>query len=112
VRIVTGAMAVTTGRPAGPLLKRGDCDGDGEVGLNDVVFLLSYQFLAGPHPVCPDACDADDSGGIDLTDMVLVLRYLFSSGIEPSPPGPSACGPDPTGDDALEPCASGDAVCR
>jgi hypothetical protein len=111
LRIVTGATAITSGPPASPFLKRGDCDWDGSVQLNDAIFGLSYQFLSGPSPICPDACDADDSGLLDLSDMVWILSYLFSAGPEPSPPGPQVCGPDTT-NDALDACTQGATVCQ
>jgi hypothetical protein len=101
--VITGAMAVPL-TPAAASFKRGDCDADGTVALTDAVFGLSYQFLAGPRPPCPDSCDSDDSGLIDVSDMVLILNFLFNAGAPPSPPGPSVCGADPTPDDALDPC--------
>jgi len=39
-------------------------------------------------------------GVLSLTDAVYTLRYLFLGGDAPPPPGPVACGPDPT-EDAL-----------
>jgi hypothetical protein len=55
--------------------------------------------------------DADDSGKIDMTDAVSILMYMFLGGSEPLPPGPNACGADPT-DDGFETCVYDPNSCR
>ena len=90
----------TTG--AGPQILRGDADGNGTFsGLVDGLFVLNYQFVAGaPEPPCLKAADADDSGSFQgLLDGLYILNYQFVVGSPPPPPpGPSACGNDPTAD--------------
>ena len=110
ISLAAATLALALPAAAGPLFRRGDCDGDGSVLLSDAIFGLTFQFLGGAKPLCADACDTDDSGGIDLSDMVGILSYLFSAGEEPRPPGPRECGPDPTAD-GLEPCAAGAGGC-
>ena len=82
---------------------RGDADGKGSIEITDAIYLLSYLFLGGPAPSCPDAADADDNGQLEITDAIAVLSYLFLGGRPPAAPGPMTCGPDPTADD-LPPC--------
>lgn len=85
---------------------RGDFDGNGAVGLPDVLSILAFQFQGGAMPPCPDAIDIDDSGSFTLVDPVMLLEYLFSGGTPPPPPGPTFCGIDPT-PDGLGPCEVG-----
>jgi N-acetylmuramoyl-L-alanine amidase len=82
---------------------RGDADGGGTVDISDAILVLNWLFAGGGEPACIDAADADDGGGVDITDALRVLTWLFSGGTEPAPPGPGACGLDPS-DDALAPC--------
>jgi hypothetical protein len=103
VKVIAGAMAVGA-TTMEPVFKRGDCDGNGTEAITDAIFGLNWLFQGGTAPGCQDACDADDNGDPNLTDMVLLLNHLFRSGDPPAPPGPDACGIDPTGDDFLDPC--------
>ena len=67
--------------------------------LTDAVFILRALFQGGPQPTCGDAADADDSGGLNISDPIYLLQHLFQGQAAPPPPGPAACGPDPTADD-------------
>lgn len=79
--------------PKGPF-RRGDADGDGVLGLNDAVAILSFVFrLSSKDLLCESSADADDSGRVNITDAVYVLRYLFAAGPAPVAPFP-ACGLD------------------
>ena len=81
---------------------RGDCNGDGVVGiiLLEVTYLLDWAFTNGPPPPCEDAADADDDGSIDVAilDAVYLLEWAFVNGPPPPAPFPE-CGPDLTPDD-------------
>jgi len=96
-----------TGSPGGTF-RRGDADSTGTVDLSDGVAILNALFLGAGPLACPDAADADDDGVLNLTDAIAVLLHLFVGGAEPPPPGPGACGPDPS-PDGLERCG---ATCR
>ena len=92
----------------GGLFRRGDVDGSGRLGLDDVVRTLGTLFRGGEAPNCWKAADVDDDGSVTLSDAVLALDFLFRGG--PSPRAPfDACGTDPTVDRL--PCARFDA-CR
>ncbi|MBI4601638.1 MAG: hypothetical protein HY721_06720 [Planctomycetes bacterium] len=85
---------------AGPFVRDGDFNGDGQTDLTDGVALLAYLTLGGVPPACEDAVDGNDDGNLDLEDLCFVcppccpfLQWL------PGPPlEPLSCGPDPTPD--------------
>lgn len=62
--------------------KRGDVDSSGQVDINDVVYLINYQFQSGPTP---DATLADVNGdsSVDIRDVEYLITYLFRSGPAP-----------------------------
>ena len=77
---------------------RGDANRDATVNIADPIFTLSYLFLGGEAPECPDAADADDNGKLELSDAVSTLTYLFE-GSSALPPPSSVPGGDPSPDD-------------
>jgi hypothetical protein len=86
-------VRVDTIFPEPPLFRRGDINDDGLVDLSDVVALLSYLFLDGWPPSCPDAADVDGEGDqLELTDAIYLLSALFLAGPPPVSPGPETCG--------------------
>ncbi len=88
----------------GQRFRRGDTNGDGEMGIGDPVLLLTHLFLArGVRIDCDDAADSNDDGRLQIADAVFTLEYLFLGGRKPSPPF-DTCGADPTGDRL--PCTS------
>lgn len=84
--------------------RRGDCNGDGAVGLDDAVSFLAAYFVEQRRPAlpCEKACDANDDGRLDVADAVALLTSSFGMG-GPLPAPSAACGPDPTVD--FQPCA-------
>ena len=79
---------------------RGDSNADGNVNVADGVSTLGFLFAGNQAPPCFDAADTDDSGQVNVADSIRTFNYLFAHGAAPAPPGPDACGEDPT-DDAL-----------
>ena len=53
----------------------GDVDGNGEIGINDLVMLARYLAL---HPVTINlhAANVTNTGGVGVNDLVLLARYL------------------------------------
>ena len=78
---------------------RGDANSDGVVDVSDPLATLVDLFGVATEPPCQDATDANDDGAVNVTDAVFVLGYLFAKGAPLPPPGPLACGLDPTADD-------------
>jgi hypothetical protein len=99
VEFLSALEPALCGEPPPPpaLFRRGDANGDGVLDLSDGVGVLDYLFLGGILR-CLDAADVNDSGGLDLSDGVATFSFLFLGGPAPRPPGPDACGPDPSAD--------------
>jgi hypothetical protein len=87
-----GAVSV----PGKPFFQRGDADGDGHVGVNDSITILESLFLSLAPVPCEDAADANDDNSVDIADPIAILFRLFFGGAALPPPGPDACGEDPT----------------
>jgi hypothetical protein len=62
---------------------RGDTNGDGDINIADVIFLVNYLFLDGPAPTPLAAGDADSSGEVDIADVIFLINYLFLDGPPP-----------------------------
>ena len=97
--------------PGGAPFRRGDSNADRVVNLSDAIAVLSYLFTGGAAPVCLDSSDANDDAKVDISDALSLLGFLFLGNAPPPPPGPLACGTDPTAD-ALPPCAYPAESCR
>ncbi len=73
-----------------------DYDGDDEIDISDLVFLVDYMFTGGSPPVCWEEANIDGSGpatppdegsdDLDISDLVYLVDYMFTSG-----PAPVAC---------------------
>ncbi|MBU1319248.1 MAG: PKD domain-containing protein [candidate division Zixibacteria bacterium] len=61
----------------------GDADGQNQIDLDDVVYLIAYIFTGGPAPVPLIAGDADCVNAIDLDDVVYLIAYIFTGGPAP-----------------------------
>ncbi len=63
---------------------RGDCNGDEDLGLPDVVYLINYVFKDGPAPI-PElpVADVNCDDDVELTDVVYLINYLFKGGPPP-----------------------------
>jgi hypothetical protein len=61
----------------------GDANGDGEVNVGDVVYLINYLFKQGPSPELPAQSDNNCDQVVNLGDVVYLLNYLFRSGPVP-----------------------------
>ncbi|HAK96788.1 MAG TPA: hypothetical protein DCM87_17800 [Planctomycetes bacterium] len=99
VKVLLVSLALSpVARADDALFRRGDVNADRKVDISDAITTLSYLFGGATAPSCLDAADANDSGGVDVADAIFVLGYLFREGKMPPPPGPFACGEDPTPD--------------
>ena len=81
--------------------RRGDSNIDSSVNIADVIHILSGAFWGIPLQ-CEDASDSNDDEAVDISDAIHLVMYLFLGGPPPPTPGPVNCGPDPTGNGALD----------
>ncbi|MCJ7458792.1 MAG: dockerin type I repeat-containing protein [candidate division Zixibacteria bacterium] len=63
---------------------QGDANGDGNVTVADIVYLVSYLFKHGPAPASIQSGDANCDGKVTIADIVYLVSYLFKGG---PPPG-------------------------
>ncbi len=86
-------QAVEIGGTSGafPAVDNGDTNGDWDLDLSDVIYMLNYLYLGGPASV-PHICSSDaalqngDTNGdseFNLTDSIYLLSHLFLGGPEP-----------------------------
>jgi hypothetical protein len=67
----------------------GDVNGDSQLNLGDVVYLISYLYKLGPLPQCVPvtACgDANMDGRVEVGDVVYLVNYLYRGGSLPCNP--------------------------
>lgn len=62
----------------------GDANGDGNVNVTDVVYLINYLFLNGPAPHPLANGDPNSDCIVNVTDIVYLINYIFIGGPEPS----------------------------
>lgn len=60
----------------------GDSDGNGEVGMADIVNLLNYVFMNDTPPDPIEVSDVDCSDNTDIDDIVYLIQYLFAGGLD------------------------------
>jgi hypothetical protein len=63
----------------------GDANGDGQIDVSDVVFLMNYLFIGGPTPQPLSAGDSSGDCVVDVADVVYLINYLFTEGPLPQP---------------------------
>ena len=61
----------------------GDVDGNGRLDIEDVTYLINYQFKNGPDPDPMDVADVNADSAVDIRDLDYLIEYLFHSGPAP-----------------------------
>ena len=61
----------------------GDADGNGNVNISDVTFLINFLYKEGMPPDPEEIGDADGSGVINLLDVTHLINYLYRDGPTP-----------------------------
>lgn len=62
---------------------RGDANYDGEIDVDDVVYLINWLYREGPYPDPFLAGDATCDDDVDIDDVVFLINYLFKGGDPP-----------------------------
>jgi len=74
---------VDTFNYSAPQFKSGDANGDWNVDVGDIVYLINYLYKNGPAPNPLQAGDATCEGTVDVGDVVYLINYLFKGGPAP-----------------------------
>ena len=59
-----------------PEVVHGDSDGDGELGINDVSFLIDYMLTTGIDAAI--GADVDGNGEINISDIALLIDLILT----------------------------------
>ncbi len=65
---------------------RGNINGEGDIDVSDVTYLVAYAFKQGPPPLCTEEGNTNGEGEIDVSDVTFLVAYAFKGG-----PAPPAC---------------------
>jgi hypothetical protein len=61
----------------------GDANGDGQVNVGDVVYIINYVFIEGPAPYMDCIGDVNCDGRTNVADAVALINYIFRDGAPP-----------------------------
>jgi len=81
---VDAGMAVRFSYADRVLAQAGNVNGEGEIDISDLVYLVTYMFGGGPDPIPYESGDVNCSGDqIDIADLVALVDYMFGGGPDP-----------------------------
>ena len=66
---------------------RGDANGDGQINLADIAYLIDFLFRASMEPYPLQAGDTNGDGEVNVADVVYLVNYLFRDGPPPGQEG-------------------------
>ena len=75
---------VVTGYISDTLVFRGEVNGDGEIDIFDIIYIINYLYLNGPSPNLY-AADVNADGIINIFDITYLIAYLYLNGPPPPP---------------------------
>ncbi len=58
----------------------GDVNGDSNVDVLDIIYLINFKFKGGPEPVIMDAANVDGNGTVDVLDIIYFIAFKFKDG--------------------------------
>ncbi len=61
----------------------GSANGDSNVGIADVTFIIARIFAGGPTPDCNDEADADGNNTVNIADITYLIARIFAGGPPP-----------------------------
>ena len=83
---VTGTLTFTPGGnqacwtimlTAEPSYLRGDANGDGEIGMPDVMYIVNYILGTPAEDFNAQAADANGDGEIGMPDVMFIVQYIL-----------------------------------
>jgi hypothetical protein len=64
----------------------GDVNGDEEVNIFDVTYLITYLYIEGPAPVNLSLADVNSDSAVNIFDITFLITYLYIEGPSPDCP--------------------------
>jgi len=61
----------------------GDFDGQPEINILDIVYLINYKYKEGPAPISLESADVNHDTNVDILDIVYLINYKYKNGPEP-----------------------------
>jgi hypothetical protein len=58
----------------------GDANGDGEVNIADITYIILYVYRNDPAPIPLAAADVNSSGTINILDITDLIKFLYKNG--------------------------------
>lgn len=62
----------------------GDIDGDGTIGLYDVIHYIYYKYKGGEPPISTLTSDVNGDGSYNILDILYLLNFLYKNGPVPN----------------------------
>jgi predicted RNA-binding protein len=72
------AAAKVAERIATPTVVRGDANGDGEIGMPDVMFVVNYILGDPAETFNAENADANLDGEIGMPDVMFIVQYILN----------------------------------
>jgi len=66
-------------------IKPGDANGDSDLNLSDIIYVVNYIFKNGPEPVNKQMADVNVDCVLNLGDLIYLVNYIFKGGLDPLP---------------------------
>jgi len=61
----------------------GDANGDNEINLLDITYIIDFLYLDGQTPDPIESADVNQSGSVNLLDITFLINFLYIYGPEP-----------------------------
>jgi len=62
---------------------RGDANGDDDINILDIVYIINHKYKEGPEPFPYEAGNADCEMPVNILDIVYLINYKYKSGPPP-----------------------------
>lgn len=64
----------------------GDANGDGNINILDITYIIAFLYKEGSPPDPMEAADVNSSGTVNILDVTYLIAYLYKGGPDPGCP--------------------------